>query len=47
MDMIQKAVALGNSNGKRFLALEYISGKHIEQDIDKDKSKELLLSIPF
>ena len=35
MDFLEKAVRLGNLNAKRFLALEYISGEHIEQDIDK------------
>ncbi|WP_243113174.1 MobP3 family relaxase [Ruminococcus sp. Marseille-P6503] len=35
MDCLEKAVRLGNLNAKRFLALEYISGEHIEQDIDK------------
>lgn len=35
MDCLEKAIRLGNLNAKRFLALEYISGEHIEQDIDK------------
>ena len=35
MDCLEKAVRLGNLNAKRFLALEYINGEHIEQDIDK------------
>ena len=35
MDFLEKAVRLGNLNAKRFLALEYINGEHIEQDIDK------------
>lgn len=34
-NLLLKAVANGNVNAKRYLALEYISGEHIEQDIDK------------
>ena len=33
--LLEKAVKLKNSNAKRFLALEYISGEHLEQDIEK------------
>ena len=29
------AIALGNDNAKRFLALEYISGENVDQDVDK------------
>ena len=33
--LLEKAVKLKNSNAKRFLALEYISGEHLEQDFEK------------
>ena len=33
--LLEKAADLGNKNAKRFLALEYISGENIEQDIEK------------
>ena len=34
-DLLLKAIASGNVNAKRYLAGEYISGEHLEQDIDK------------
>ena len=34
-ELLQKAASLGNRNAERYLALEYISGKHIDQDIDR------------
>ena len=34
-DLLMKAVAEGNINAERYLAREYISGEHLEQDIDK------------
>ena len=34
-NLLLKAVAAGNVNAKRYLAGEYISGEHLEQDIDK------------
>ncbi|MFQ7435594.1 MAG: hypothetical protein ACLRM7_04225 [Ruminococcus sp.] len=37
--LLEKTVKLKNSNAKRFLALEYISGEHLEQDIERDKEK--------
>jgi hypothetical protein len=33
--LLEKAITLENKNVKRFLALEYISGEHLEHDIDK------------
>ena len=35
MECIEKSIKLGNSNAKRFLALEYISGECFPQDIEK------------
>ena len=34
-NLLLKAVAAGNVNAKRYLAGEYISGEHLEQDMDK------------
>ena len=34
-DLLMKAIAAGNINAERYLAREYISGEHLEQDIDK------------
>ena len=33
--LLEKAIKLENINAKRFLALELISGEHLDQDIDK------------
>lgn len=35
IDYFKRSAELGNKNAKRVLALEYISGEHLEQDIDK------------
>ena len=35
IDYFKHSAELGNKNAKRVLALEYISGEHLEQDIDK------------
>ena len=35
IDYFKRASDLGNKNAQRTMALEYISGEHIEQDIDK------------
>lgn len=34
-NLLMKAIDAGNVNAKRYLAGEYISGEHLEQDIDK------------
>ena len=39
--LLEKAVKLKNSNAKRFLSLEYISGEHLEQDIERDKEQAI------
>ena len=35
IDYFKRSAELGNKNAKRVLALEYISGEHLEQDIEK------------
>lgn len=35
IDYFQRSAELGNRNADRILALEYISGEHLEQDIEK------------
>lgn len=35
IDYFKRSAELGNKNAKRLLALEYISGEHLEQDIEK------------
>ena len=39
--LLEKAVKLKNSNAKRFLTFEYISGEHLEQDIERDKEQAI------
>jgi TPR repeat protein len=34
-ELLQEAASLGNKNAERYLALEYVSSEHIEQDIDR------------